>query len=62
MNVISIVTELFPPLGNHVGVAIANCGVLHDDDVYLIKITTWQSVIKSISILIRTSQNGISTK
>jgi hypothetical protein len=33
-----------------------------DGDVYLIKITTWQWVIKSISILIRTSQNGISTK
>jgi hypothetical protein len=35
---------------------------LYDDDVYLIKITTWQWVIKSISKLIRTSQNGISTK
>jgi hypothetical protein len=30
-----------------------------DDDVYLIQITTWQWVIKSISILIWTSQNGI---
>jgi hypothetical protein len=33
-----------------------------DDDVSLIQITTWQWVIKSISILIRTSQYGISTK
>jgi hypothetical protein len=33
-----------------------------DDDVYFIKITTWQWVVKSISVLIRTSQNGISTK
>jgi hypothetical protein len=33
-----------------------------DDDVYLIQIAKWQWVIKSISILIRTSQNGISTK
>jgi hypothetical protein len=33
-----------------------------DDDVFITNITTWQWVIKSISILIRTSQNGISTK
>jgi hypothetical protein len=34
----------------------------NDDDVYLPKITTWQWVIESILILIRTSQNSINTK